>query len=68
MRDIIMLNHLKYGGRICMINLEDLVPFQLLISHAVHCNSQYQEQTNSQYEEQTVSLVCPVQNIAPIGY
>ena len=40
--------------------LEDLAPFQLLISHAVHCNTQYQGQT--------VCLVCPVQNIPPIGY
>lgn len=39
-------------------SLENLVPIQLLICHAVHCNIKY--------EEQTVCLMCPVQNITPL--
>jgi len=38
--------------------LEDLVPIQLLLCHAVHCNVEY--------EGQTVCLTCPVQNIPPV--
>ena len=39
-------------------NLEDLVPLQLLLCHAVHCNIEY--------EGQTVCLTCPVHNIPSI--
>lgn len=37
------------------LNLEDIIPIQLLICHAVHCDFQY--------EGQTVYLMCPVHNI-----
>lgn len=40
------------------LNLEDVIPIQLLICHAVHCDYQY--------EAQTVYLLCPVYNILPL--
>ena len=39
-------------------NLGDIIPIQLLVCDAVHCDIKY--------EEQTVCLVCPIQNIPPL--
>ena len=51
-----VLSRFSYGGKISFDNaLDELVPIQLLICHAVNCEIKY--------ENQTVCLVCPVQNI-----
>ena len=39
-------------------SMDNIVPIQLLICDAVHCDIKF--------EEQTVCLVCPVQNIPPL--
>ena len=41
-------------------DLSNLVPIQLFLCHAVHCNIDY--------EAQTVYLMCPVQNIPYYNY